>query len=916
MTTYKPKLIEVALPLADLSEASSKEKSVKHGHPANLHQWWARRPLAAARGVIWASLVDDPSGDDSLSRGEQDRERERLFDLLRRLVLWENSGDAEILKQARREIEKSYPSGPPPVLDPFGGGGAIPLEAQRLGLDVLAGDLNPVAVLIQRSVMELPSRFSGMRPVNETDRDNLTTWDGAQGLAADVQHYGLALRDIAAQEVGDLYRDCVDENGRHLKPIAWIWARTVESPDPSWGGHVPLVGSWVLAKKGSTVKAWIEPVVDRDRQSVNFEIRRSGKPTISRTCSGGTGRCLATGATIPAAYIKEESRAGRMGVTLMAVVAEGEGGRVYLPPTAEGERLALTANPSWVPASPLPAQGLGFRVQAYGMTQWSDLFSSRQLSSLSALSDALPQITSAAEADAKKAGLPDDRLGVAEGGAGARAYSEAIVTYLAFAIDKLADLANSLSAWEPVAQCPRHLFGRQTIPMVWDFAEGNPFGTRSGSFEVVVSGIRRVLEGKGIPIAPTGNIEIAQRDARSRVKDSSGALVSTDPPYYDNVGYADLSDFFFVWLRHNLSSVWPDECATLLSPKSEELIADPGRHGGGAAASVYFESGMSDFMAELARAHLTNTPATIYYAYKATEIQDGQTRSTGWSTFLQSVVDAGLMVTATWPLRTENKSRLRAMNSNALASSIVLVCRKRPTTASLASRGEFVSALNAELPLAVRLLQSGNVAPVDLPQSTIGPGIGIFSRYAKVVEADGRAMPVSDALAIINDVLSQVLDGEEAELDADTRFAATWYSQHGHESGPSGDADGLARAKDTSLAGIAAAGIGEARGGSFRLFDRSELKPGWDPVKDNRRTVWEATQHLIAALERSETEAAELLHRMGGYANRARQLAYVLFQKATDKGWADEAGAYNGLITAWPSLQAIGGSGDAQGSLL
>lgn len=908
MTTYKPKLIEVALPLAAINAEAAREKSIRHGHPSTLHLWWARRPLAAARAVIWASLVDDPSGDPLLTLEQQEAERTRLFGILERLVKWESSNDANVLAEAAAEVDRCFPGGKPPVLDPFGGGGAIPLEAQRLGLRALSGDLNPVAVLIQKAMIEIPPRFAGSSPVHPEVDGGLSTWERAQGLAADVEAYGEWVRREAETRIGHLYPSVVGGNGETFVPIAWLWARTVESPDPSWHGHVPLISSWTLSKKAGTPKVWIEPQVDHAAQRVTYRVRRGGEPPEEGTVRGGNGVCVATGAAIPASYIKAESQAGRMGQQLLVVVANTPSGRDYFAPSADDLAAADAAGePPWRPTEEVPTRNHDVdRLPMYGMKTWSDAFTPRQLIALTTFADLLPVVLNRVVADAARAGLPDDGVRLRDGGSGATAYADAVVTYLALGLSRLTDMCNSLCRWESSRTQVRNLFGRQAISMVWDFAENNVFNGAGGDFRTSLGSVLRALE--RLPASSVG--EVAQRDARARVRESAGAVISTDPPYYDNISYADLSDFFYVWLRRILSDVWPDECATLVTPKAQELIANQYRAGSKAEAEAHFESGIAEFMKEVAAAQHHDVPATIYYAYKATETNDGEIRSTGWDTFLQGVLDAGLQVNATWPMRTELGNRLLASKSNALASSIVLVCRPRATTAPLASRGEFIGALRDELPEAVRLLQSGNIAPVDIAQSTIGPGIKVFSRYAKVVEADGSAMSVSDALAIINDVLGEVIDGEEAELDADTRFAATWYAQQGYNPGRSGDADGQARAKNTSLSGIEAAGIGEARGGSFRLFERSELDPEWDVVADARLTVWEATQHLVAALDRSETEAADLLHSLGGYGDRARQLAYVLFQKATDKGWAEEAGAYNGLILAWPTLQSMGSSTD------
>lgn len=849
-----------------------------------------------------------------MSLADQDVERTRLFGILERLVKWESTNDAQVLGEAKAEIDRCFPGGAPAILDPFGGGGAIPLEAQRLGLTALSGDLNPVSVLIQKAMIEIPPRFGGKGPVHPEARNALSTWIGAQGLAADVEAYGKWMLEEARSRIGHLYPDVIDTDGQSLTPIAWIWARTVASPDPTWRGHVPLVASWELAKRPGKPTVWVEPVVDHDLQAVTYEVRTGGEPSFDRTVDRGGGRCIATGASMPYSYIRPEFRAGRMGQHLLSVVAEGARGRRYLAATQRQVEAADTPVPERTVAGDIFDWPGRTNVVRYGMETWEDLFTPRQLVALTTLSDLLSEVRARVLADGLAAGLSSEGVRLRDGGAGSSAYADAIVTYLAFVIDKCADYWSTIATWDNTkGETVRNTFGRQAIPMTWNFVEANPFSSSTGSFSLILKAV--ALAASRLPA--TGRGEVMQRDARARVRECAGAAISSDPPYYDNISYADLSDFFFVWMRRSLAEVWPDECATLLTPKSDELIANRYRAGSKAKAEEHFESGMAEFMAEVSSAQCPDVPATIYYAYKATETKEGEVRSTGWDTFLQGVLDAGLQVNATWPMRTELGNRLLASKSNALASSIVLVCRPRAVAAPLASRGEFIGALREELPEAVRLLQSGNIAPVDIAQSTIGPGIKVFSRYAKVVEADGSAMPVSDALAIINNVLAEVIDGEEAELDADTRFASTWYAQHGYNPGKAGDADGQARAKNTSLEGIQSAGIGEARGGSFRLFERNELDQDWNALTDARLTVWEATQHLVAALDRSESEAAVLLHQLGGFGDRARQLAYVLFQKATDKGWVEEAGAYNGLILAWPALQASGtNSGLDQQSLL
>ena len=897
---YKPKLIEVSLPLAAINKEAAREKSIRHGHPSTLHLWWARRPLAAARAVIWASLVDDPSGDESLSAEEQEAERQRLFGILERLVKWKNSNNEAVLAEARAEIDRCLPDGPPSILDPFAGGGTIPLEAQRLGLKALSGDLNPVAVLIQKAMLEIPPRFADCPPVHPDNDRDLITWSGAQGLAADVKAYGEWMRAEAKRRSGHLYPNATGPNGEKLTSIAWIWARTVESPDPAWRGHVPLVASWVLRNKKGKPKVWIEPIIDRQTQTISYRILEGGEPSYKRTVTRGNGRCIATGAAIPVDYVRSEALAGRMGAHMMAIVAYGSSGKAYYEASDSDVAAALVETPQDLHFQQFDLYPRSISIHLYGLDEWWKLFTPRQLVALTTFSDLVAEVWEQVVADAMESGMVGNGVRLRHGGSGPAAYADAIITYLAFAIDRLADRNSSICSWDSSKEHARNVFARQAIPMTWDYAENSPLGEFSGSFVNSLLGIVRSI--KYLPMLIPG--EVIQQDARARVRDSAEALISTDPPYYDNVGYANLSDFFYVWLRHNLIDIWPDECATLLTPKTEELIANRYRLGSKEAAYTHFELGMAEFMREVAEVQSSVAPATLYYAYKATETRDGEVRSTGWSTFLQAVVDAGLQITATWPMRTELANRMLARGTNALASSIVLACRPRSAAAPLSTRGQFMSALRDELPQAVRVLQSGNIAPVDLPQSTIGPGIKVFSRYARVVEADGSSMSVSDALAIINDVLGEILDGEEAELDPDTRFAVTWYAQHGFESGRSGNADNLARAKNAALSGIEAAGIGQARAGMFRLYRRDELAPDWTPQDDDRLTVWKVTQHLVAALNRSEPEAARLLHELGAYGDRARQLAYLLFNKATEARHADEAAAYNGLINAWPILRS------------
>jgi putative DNA methylase len=896
--TYKKKLIEVALPLGVINAESAREKSIRHGHPSTMHLWWARRPLAAARAVLWSSLVDDPSSHPDLFPTEADQqiERRRLFSILERLVPWEASNDPGILADARAEIERSCDGHLPLILDPFGGGGTIPLEALRLGLPTFTGDLNPVAVLIHRAMLQFPTRFAGCLPAHEKAFVE-NVWEGTRGLAADVVAYGEGMYEELAKRTRDIYPDVTLPDGSKVAPIAWMWARTVKSPDPSWPGHVPLVGSWIVLKKPTKPIVWVDAKVDHDSKTISYHVIVGGEPR-SGTIDGGQGVCLATGTAISNEYIKEQAELGEIREQLICVVAKGGRQRVYLDPDPYMVPEAPIADKSSLVGDLPPAgQGLGFRVQAYGLKSWSAVFSNRQMFALTTLSDLLPGVWQSVARDARL-DVSDQRR-FRDGGSGPVAYADAVVTLLAFAIHKCAARWNSLSIWHTGGEKVEHLFRMQTVQMTWSFVEANPLTALTGGWSGQVDWIAKAV--RHLPVGREA--EVVQRDARARVAEFDACVTATDPPYYDNVGYADLSDFYYVWMKRNLSEIWPDECATLLTPKAEELISDPGRAGSRAAAHKYFEEGMRTFFTTVRSHQDLMFPSTVFYAFKATESSRNGQISTGWETFLQGLLDAGMTVTATWPLRTEMTGGIRNSGRNSLASSVVLACRPRNATAPLATRGEFVRALRVELEPAVRILQVENIAPVDLAQSSIGPGIAIFSRYARVLEADGSTMSVRSALGLINEVLAEVLSGEESEFDPDTRFALTWFEQYGHNPGPFGDADLLARAKDTTVAGVAQAGIVASRDGRVRLVKRAELPLEWDPVQETRLTVWETTQHLVRSLESSETEASQLLARLGGgLGDRARQLSYLLYGICERKKWADEAGAYNMLVSAWPEI--------------
>jgi putative DNA methylase len=903
MTTGRRKLIEVALPLEAVNREAAREKSIRHGHPSTLHLWWARRPLAACRAVLFASLVDDPSAhpDRFPTEQAQQRERERLFGVLEALVKWDNSGNAEVLQAARAEILASCDGNPPPVLDPFCGGGSIPLEAQRLGLEAHASDLNPVAVLITKALIEIPPRFAGRPPVHPDDGSPkaLGSWEGARGLAEDVRWYGRWMRREAERRIGQLYpkaRLPAAHGGGEATVIAWIWARTVKSPNPAWDGPMPLVRSFALSTRRGR-ETWVQPVVDREHRRIRFEIRTG--PGCPQGTAGRTGAvCLATGTPVPLGYLRAEGKAGRMGAQLMAIVAEGPRGRVYLPPDPDHERIAQRADPPEdAPNATMSTNPRWFSPPGFGLLRFADMFTARQLLALCTFADLVHEARERLRADAPDADAPD-----------AGAYAVAVATYLAFAVDKLADRNSTICAWEPRMDRLRGTFQRQALPMTWDYAEANPFGGAGGDFAHCLFSVWEVVS--RLPGRPPGTAD--QTDAAS-LDTTRPALIATDPPYYDNVGYADLSDFFYIWLRRSLRDLYPHLLGTPLAPKSAELVATPYRFGGRDRAGAHFEEGFTRAFTRMRATQATAGPLTLFYAFKQAESDGAAIASTGWERMLEGLLRAGFAVIGTWPMRTELPSRMLSNGTNALASSIVLVCRPRARGTPPATREEFLAALQAELPVALRRLQQGNVAPVDLGQAAVGPGMGVFSRYGGVLEADGRPMTVRTALGLINRVLDETLAEREAELDAETRWALAWFQQHGMNPGPSGTAELLSRAERTAVDGLVTAGIIIASGEKVRLLDRDELAPSWNPATGRRPTVWELTQQLIQALDSGgQAAAAELLRRLGGGPGEtARALAYRLYVLCERRKWAKEALAYNALVVSWPEIVRLAAQGPA-----
>ena len=902
------KLIEVALPLEAINAESAREKSIRHGHPSTLHLWWARRPLAAARAVIWSSLVDDPSShpEQFPTEEDQNRERQRLFALLEKLVKWENSNDPEILAAAREEILRSTGNNPPPLLDPFAGGGAIPLEAQRLGLEAHAHDLNPVAVMINKAMIEIPPKFAGQAPVNPEARARLDAgggWTGAKGLAEDVRYYGEWMKQQAFQKIGHLYPKVkvpAAQGGGEATVIAWIWARTVKCPNPACGCEMPLVRSFVLSKKKGK-EAWVEPIFENGK--TQYSVHHEGKPAIEGTVNRKGAVCACCGAPVEYPYIRQESREGRMSAQLMAVVAEGNRGRLYITPDEEQILSAQVDKPEQYPQGELAYYPGHLNTNVYGLNEFHKLFTNRQLTALTTFSELVSEAQKQAEADAVAAGLPNDHIALSEGGTGARAYGEAVGVYLAFSIDRLADRSSSICSWDSGYVKIRNTFGRQAIPMTWDYAEGNPFSNSTGSFSSTVDWIYECL--LEFPSSMQGLVKQFDAQSDCGLRD---IMISTDPPYYDNIGYADLSDFFYVWMRQALKQTYPNLFRTMLVPKAEELVATPYRFDGSVEkARDFFEDGMLHTCRQIYEYAREDIPVTIYYAYKQsdtdTDETETKTASTGWETMLSAVIQAGFAITGTWPMRTEMANRSIASGANALASSIVLVCRKRPEDAPMVTRRSFIAELKRELRPALQKLQRSNIAPVDLAQSAIGPGMGVYSKYSQVLESDGTPMTVRSALQIINQELDVYFNEQDGELDQNSRFCVDLYMQNAFNSIKFGDADPLARAKNTSVAALAAKGVLYAQKGSVRLLTREELP---EKVDDRESTIWLLCQQLTRAMAAGGVLACAqiVVNMFGSNAEHAKDLAYRLYTVAERKGWAQEAYAYNALVIAWPEIQS------------
>ena len=987
---YRKKLIEVALPLTSINNACRREKSIKLGHPSTLHLWWARRPLAAARAVIFAQMVDDPStyidvlrdntklrrkaesalkakiklwqeAHDLERRAEgtslsvpasghaptldetlADLERQRLFSIIEELVQWENTTNEQVLNGAREEIWQSWrrtcvdnvdhPQAKelfnrevlPAFHDPFAGGGALPSEAQRLGLEAFASDLNPVAVLINKAMIEIPPRFTDRPPVNpdwQNKRDDekaMTQWKGSQGLAEDIRYYGQQLQDEAEKRIGPIYPkikitnamvqerpDLQPYEDNKLTVIAWLWTRTVTSPNPAFADtEVPLLSTYMLASKTGK-ETFIEPIIKNGKYKFKVNV---GKPEDEEKAKLGTSagkrngfKCLISDVPIGYEYIRTEGKAGRMGTRLVAIVCQGKRGRIFISPSDEHEKIALEADPLWKPDCEIPKNHRNFQTPGYGMPTYGDLFTARQLLALNTFSDLLQKVRANVISDAMNVDIDDEAAQENDRSKSATVYGDAINVYLTFALSRLANRISTICIWNRIGEKIEQVFSRQAIPMTWDFAEANVFSGKTGSWSGGLGWIPSCLEK-----LPTQSGGYASQEDAAIQSIASNKVISTDPPYYDNICYAELSDYFYVWMRRSLKITYPKLFNTIATPKSDELVATPTRHGGKIKAEEFFLNGMTHAMRRLAEQAHPAFPITIYYAYKQSETKnkEGVTR-TGWETFLNAVIEAGLMISGTWPVRTERDFGVKT-GSNVLASSIVLVCRPLPKGAPTVSRREFQNELKSKLLDSLGSFNSSNISPVDLAQAVIGPGMEIFSKYSRVLDIEGKPISVGTALALINQTVETIQSEQEEDFDLDSRWALLWFEQQGFEQGDFGVAQQLSVSKNTSVEGMIEAGILESGSGKVRILKPKELPEDWDPNNDDRFTQWEAVHHLIRAIESSgENAAAELVTKLGSKAETAKALCYRLYNICEGKKWVSDAASYNSLVQSWPEILRI-----------
>ena len=902
---YKKKLIEVAMPLNSINKACDYEKKPGIGpHPRGIHHWWARRPHTAARAFLFAQLIDDPISrpEDFKTEEDQKQERKRLMSIIEKLSEWKSNNNDKFFFEIRSELKKSIGNDFPIILDPFSGGCTIPLEGKRMGLEVHGSDLSAVSTILGKSMIEINELFQNMPPLNPNG--NLKNhYRGFEGLAEDFKYYGFEVIKNCKQKLKSNYEteNIKDNRYKNSDIVAWIWTNTVASPDPSLNGlHVPLVKSFdLVTSRGNRV--WIKPLVQGDRYSfrVLSELDGCKYEKIEGTIGRHGGRCIVSGSAITLDYIRNEGKKGLLSQKLMAVCVKGKGRKNYFSPPLNYEKnIFLNSKIEYINC-PIEHWPGSTNCVVYGRTKFQDLFSSRQLNSLIQFSleikkiekQIFNEIKNKLELYTKEKKINLDLV--------SKEYLKLIMTFLAFTLSRALDFNNMHCRWSASNEKIMQLFARGAIPMCWDFGEANLFEDVVGGFPKIIDYQAKCIE---TLFVNNGKGRIIQSDAREAVIPKN-SILNTDPPYYDNIPYSNLADFFHVWLKKTIGHLYPDELSTLSSPKETELVANQFRFGGKELADKTFLDGMTFVINRYTNFCNKDYPLVIYYAFKQSEIENHGIFSPGWDSFLTALISTGLQVVQTWPARTESSTRIRALGYNALATSVIVVCRKRDNVTKTISKHEFIRQLKTELPRAISDLKAANISPADIPQSSIGPGIGIFSRYQAVLENDDSHMSVKTALQLIN----RELGDEEGEYDSETSFAITWFEQNGFNVGDFGSANNIANAKGISVNTLVHSGVAQSSGGKFSLLDRESLEDDWDPTTDKNLTIWECCQYLIKTMEnKGEFETAKLIKQMGSRrADSAKELAYTLYDIAANKRKdANEATAYNGLIAVWSELTA------------
>ena len=774
-----------------------------------------------------------------------------------------------------------------------------------MGLNSIGSDLNPIAVVIGKACIEIAPKFAGRNPVHGGIKKKLE-YTGNDGLAEDVAFYGNEIHEQAKKELVTVYPKVKfkKKTNETSEVIGWIWTRTVPSPDPAFQGvQVPISSTFALCTREGR-EAWLELQTNKEKREYHFNVRYGNGPSFE-IARGGTKQgsranffCIFSRAAITPEYIRSQGRNGKIGEKLIAIIVRDKDGVNYLPSNSMHEKAAFGFDPVWRPKLEMDRKMM--RTPLYGFKRFDQIFTNRQLFSLNFFMKILKEKRQRIYKDAIKSGFRKTGKKLDEGGVDADAYADAVMVYLALCFSKLLNYGNSIVKWNLTNQNAAQLFSQQRISMSWDFFEFNPIGNLM-NFSLVANAIAKSI--RELPYKICGNE--FHLNAINGIQKINFDVVNTDPPYYDNIGYADLSDFFYVWQRQILKDIFPNLFGFLSTPKTEEIVALSHRHASKPDAEDFFLTQMKFFFEGLVNKSSNNFPSVIYYAFKQREIKEEEITSVGWAAFLQAMIDSGLQVVATWPVRTERQARLVGFGKNALANSVVLVCRKREVDAPTISRAEFTRLLNRELPAALKELQTANIAPADIPQSSIGPGMGIFSRYKNVLEADDTPMKVKIALQLINQELGKFLEGAVGEFDADTRFAITWFEQNGYQKGDFGTANNIALARGIAVDSVKHAGIVESSAGKVRILQRDELLKNWEPATDTHLTIWECLQHLVRTLENEgEAVAALLIKKLGSEkAESVKDLAYCLHNICSNKrSDAREAAAYNALIAVWAEL--------------